>query len=63
MRLEQLRATFPSQRWGEVFQWIFEDPEVVARIRGRRDLLLGGVLDELGDDGVALDAAGLRQPS
>lgn len=35
MRLEQARATFPKQQWGEVFSWLLHDPDVVAKIRDR----------------------------
>ena len=35
LKLEQLRATFPKQRWGDVMGWLFEQPEVIVIIRER----------------------------
>lgn len=35
MHLEQLRATFPKQRWGDVFSWLFADERVREVVRER----------------------------
>jgi hypothetical protein len=34
-RLHRVRATFPDARWGEMFRWLLDQPEVEDAI-GRR---------------------------
>jgi hypothetical protein len=34
-KLEQLRATFPKQQWAPVFEWLFEDEDLMAKISER----------------------------
>lgn len=34
-KLNMLRATFPEQKWGEVFDWVFSQDCLVERIRER----------------------------
>ena len=35
VQLEQLRATFPQQRWGDVMGWLFADERVREVVRER----------------------------
>lgn len=35
LKLEQLRATFPNQQWGESMTWLFEQPCVIELIKER----------------------------
>lgn len=35
LKLEQLRVTFPRQRWGDVMGWLFSQPEVIVLLRER----------------------------
>lgn len=35
LKLEQLRATFPNQRWSEMAEWLFDQPAVIELIRER----------------------------
>jgi hypothetical protein len=37
LKLERVRATFPTQRWSEVFNWLFDDPEIRDRLRERAE--------------------------
>lgn len=35
LKLEQLRGTFPKQQWKEVFDWIFDNDDLVEAIKAR----------------------------
>lgn len=45
-KLQRLRATFPEQKWGEMFRWLIDRPAVQAEIEQRLADDLGSAQDD-----------------